>query len=461
MIRKINYLRYTISFIVLLFATTVIAEAQIEVSTLAGDDSRGSLVAAIKAANERKADPANPVVIRFDKKLEGEIVLSMDLPNITNHISVIGNVVNGKPAITVNGVVNAENYGGLLGGASPGFRLFFVTSGQTVSFENLIMTKSNNSGIRNEGGDVTVKNCMFTYNLGFGQEYGTAGAVHSEGGSLVVIGSYFFYNNGGVGGVEGGPGFGGSGSINVVDGNAVIMNSSFFENEGGFGGVGVGSVAGPGMLMARGSNVTVINCTVANNFGGGSIVTGASGGIVMLGTNMLILQSTIVDNIGGAGLGGFDGIDFCSGGIHVLSGTLTLGGNIFAGNKNGNDIDTDIETQRSGEILSLGRNLFGYANVEINGTGDVKGILMKDVVATTPEGRFKSEATSGILSTIALTANSPAKNKSTKFTDISPVAAGEANTKFFADVASKYSSLLQADQNGKQRAANPSIGAVE
>lgn len=458
-----NKINYFLCSIVLLFATTLIVEAQVNVSTLAGDDSRGSLIAAIKTANERKADPANPVVISFDKKLQGEIVLTMDLPKITNHISVVGNLVDGKPAVTVNGSVNAESYGGLLGGVMPGFGLFFVTADKTVSIENLILTKSNRSGITNEGGTVTVKNCMFTYNLGIGREYGTAGGIDSEKGSLTVIGSYFFYNNGGVGGVEGGPGLGGAGSINVVDGNALIINSSFSENEGGFGGVGVGSVAGPGAVMARNSNVSIVNSTIVNNFGGGSIVTGASGGLILLRGNMRILQSTIVENIGGAGLGGFDGIDFCSGGIHVLAGTLTLGGNIFVGNRNGVDEETDIESQVSGEVRSLGHNLYSLSSLEISATGDVKGVALDRVIATKSSDQYKTDlkVVSGVAPTVALAANSPAKNKSIKFTDISPVASSDANAKFFADEANKYSSLLQADQNGNPRAANPSIGAVE
>ena len=468
MMKKIGFLRYLI--IVFLFAATSrcasvssVAQAQqIEVSSLAGDDSRGSLIAAIKSANTQKADPDNPVTIRFARNLAGEIVLSMDLPEIENHVSFVGNVDNsGKPTITINGSVNPAINGGLAGGFSPGFRLFFVTSGKTVSFENLILTKSNKSGITSEGGTVTVKNCMLTYNLGVGQDHGTAGAIQSENGNLTVIGSYFFYNNGGLGGTEGRVGYGGAGSINVINGNAVVINSSFFENEGGFGGIGVGSVAGPGALMAFNSNVSIVNCTAANNFGGGSIVTGASGGFMIIRGNMLISQSTIVDNVGGAGLGGFDGIDFCSGGIHVLAGVLTLGGNIITGNLNGNDEYTDLESQRSGEVRSLGHNLYGFANVELNGTGDTKGIATKDVVATTSEGKFKSEVTSGILSTVALTADSPAKNKSVAVTGISPVSSGDPNAKFFADAWSNYSSLLQADQNGKQRTANPSIGAVE
>lgn len=465
--KKTGFLRYII-LIVLFVANSHCGSVrsmtqvqQIEVSTLAGDDSRGSLIAAIKDANSRTANPDNPVTIRFANRLAGEIILSMDLPEIENHVSIVGNVADGKPTITINGSVNPAINGGLAGGFSPGFRLFFVTSGKTASFENLILTKSNKSGITNEGGTVTVKNCMFSYNLGIGREHGTAGAIESEGGNLTVIGSYFFYNNGGMGGTDGRIGYGGAGGINVINGNAVVINSSFYENEGGFGGIGVGSVAGPGALMAFNSNVSIVNCTAAENFGGGSIVTGASGGFMIIRGNMRILQSTIVDNIGGAGLGGFDGIDFCSGGIHVLAGVLTLGGNIIAGNVNGNDEDTDIETQRSGEVRSLGHNLYGIANVELNGTGDVKGIVMRNVVATTPEGKYKSEITSGILSTIALTANSPAKNKSTRFTDINPVPSGDASARFFTDAASKYSALLQADQNGNQRAANPSIGAVE
>ncbi len=448
---------------ILFVAATTIVNAQIEVSTLAGNDSKGSLIAAIKSANTQKADPAKPVTIRFAKKLAGEIVLSMDLPSIENHISFVGNLENGKPTVTINGSVNPAINEGLKGGVSPGFRLFVVSAGKTVSFENLHLAKSNKSGITNNGGNVTVKNCMFTYNMGIGSIHGTAGAIQSEKGNLTVIGSYFYYNTGGVGGTDGGVGYGGAGCINVINGNAVVINSSFFENEGGFGGVGVGSVGGPGAIMVREGNVSMANCTVAGNFGGGSIVTGASGGFVMIDGSMSILQSTIVDNLGGAGLGGFDGVDFCSGGIHVLAGKLILGGDIFVGNNNGADEATDIESQVSGEVRSLGRNLYSVAKVEVNATGDVKGATLKDVVATNAQGKYKSEVTSGFLPTVALTASSPAKGKSVAVTSASfnPVSSGDANAKFFDEAWGKYGSLLQADQNGKKRAASPNIGAIE
>jgi hypothetical protein len=97
----------------------------------------------------------------------------------------------------------------------------------------------------------------------------------------------------------------------------------------------------------------------------------------------------------------------------------------------------------------------------MSGTGDEKGVLLKDVVVTTSEGKHKSGIVSGFLPTVALTANSPARNKSARFTSISPVLPSDANSKFFTDAAGKYASLLQADQNGKQRTASPSIGSVE
>ena len=232
--------RTSLMFLFVLAATLTV-KAQIEVTTLAGDNSAGSLVAAIQAANKQKADPAKPATIRFAKQLSGEIVLSMDLPAIDNHIALTGNMANGHPTVTINGSVNPAVNEGLKGGISPGFRLFNVKQGKTFTIDNLHLTKSNQSGIVNEGGSVTVKNCMFTYNVGIGSVHGTAGAIQNETGNLTVVGSYFFYNTGGVGGTDGGVGYGGAGGINVINGNAVIINSSFLDNEGGFGGVGVGT----------------------------------------------------------------------------------------------------------------------------------------------------------------------------------------------------------------------------
>ena len=102
----INSLLFTIFSIVVFFATTFNVKAQIEISTLEGDDSEGSLIAAILTANAQNTDPAKPIMIRFTKNLSGEIVLSMDLPAIENHIIFAGNTENGKPCITINGMVN-------------------------------------------------------------------------------------------------------------------------------------------------------------------------------------------------------------------------------------------------------------------------------------------------------------------------------------------------------------------
>jgi len=447
--------------VVLFFAATLMAKAQIEVSTLAGNDSKGSLIAAIKLANAQKADPAKPVIIRFAKQLSGAIVLSMDLPAIENHISFVGNAANGTPAITIDGSVNPAINQGIKGGISPGFRLFLIKEGKTVSFENLILTKSNQSGIFNEGGTVTVKNCMFILNMGIGRELGSAGAIQNEGGNLTVIGSYFNHNIGGVGGSEGGIGFGGGGGISVINGNAVVINSSFIDNDGGYGGIGVGSVGGAGAIMAIRSNVSVANCTVAGNFGGDCLVTAAAGGFVLVGGNMLVQQSTIVNNSGGMGYGGFGGIDLCSGGAHVLAGTLTLGGTIFVGNINGKDEDTDVDVLTDAELRSSGNNLTGIGHEALNGAGDVSGVELQQVVATTSEGKFQSSILSGFLPTVGLTAGSPAKNQSVGIKSISPVSSTDVSAKFFADSWNMYGSLLQADQNGTKRAAKPSIGAVE
>ena len=455
------FFRFSLFLCFCWFAPTLSGFAQIVVSTLAGNDANGSLIAAIKAANAQKTDAGKPVTISFAKNLSGEIVLSMDLPAIENHISFAGNLSNGNPTITINGSVDPSVNNGIMGGISPGFSLFVVKQGRTVAFENLHLTKSNKSGIYNDGGTVTVKNCLFTYNVGIGSEQGAAGAIHSENGLLTVIGSYFFYNTGGVGGTDGGVGYGGAGGITIVKGNAVVINSSFIENEGGFGGVGVGSVAGAGAIMVQDGNFSLSNSTVAGNFGGGSIVTGASGGIVIIKGNMLIAQSTIVDNQGGAGLGGFDGISFCSGGIHVLSGKLSISGNIIAGNLNGEDEATDIEAQQSGEVHSTGNNLLGKAKVQIEGKADVNNIVLSNIIATTSEGTYKTEVLSGFLPTISLTANSPAKNQGATVTHFNPVESSDANAGFFTDAWKKYGTLLQADQNGKKRTEKPSIGSIE
>src|SRR5690606_34850821 len=99
------------------------------------------------------------------------------------------------------------------------------------TLEGLTIAASNHSGITNMG-DLTVKNCILSKNLGAGSINGTGGGIQNENGNLTVIGCFFDYNTGGIGGTDGGVGFGGAGGINLVSGNAIVLQSTFVDNEG-------------------------------------------------------------------------------------------------------------------------------------------------------------------------------------------------------------------------------------
>jgi len=212
-----------------------------------------------------------------------------------------------------------------------------------------------------------------------------------------VIGCFFDYNTGGVGGTDGGVGYGGAGGINIAGGNVVVAQSSFIDNEGGFGGVGVGSAGGAGAVSVLNGNVSIVNCTIAGNFGGGSIVSGASGGMIVVGGSASLLRSVVCNNMGGAGFGGFGAVEFCSGGIHILKGSFTLGGNILGTNFNGKDVKTDLEKEADGEVRSAGYNLFGTSNAKLEGTGDTVLEDLSKAIVCDKDGKFKAEVKSGFI----------------------------------------------------------------
>ena len=396
---RLHSVRQAIScFLISIFSVFALnAQKTFEVKNLSGDASKGSLIEAINKANETLgASAEKPNIIQFAKGLKGEIILSENLPALNNHIAILGNLSEGKPAVKINGSVNPAVNEGLKGGVSPGFRTFVVNTGKTVSIEGLEISASNHTGITNMG-NLTVKNCILSKNFGAGSINGTGGGIQNENGNLLVIGCFFDYNTGGVGGTDGGVGYGGAGGINIAGGNVVVAQSSFIDNEGGFGGVGVGSAGGAGAVSVLNGNVSIVNCTIAGNFGGGSIVSGASGGMIVVGGSASLLRSVVCNNMGGAGFGGFGAVEFCSGGIHILKGSFTLGGNILGTNFNGKDVKTDLEKEADGEVRSAGYNLFGTSNAKLEGTGDTVLEDLSKAIVCDKDGKFKAEVKSGFI----------------------------------------------------------------
>jgi hypothetical protein len=238
----------------------------------------GTLRAAIESAN------VNPGfdTIDFDAGLNGTIVLSSGLPQLTDDVEISG---PGADVITVSG--NSLH------------RPFFVSSGSTATLRGLTIANGRSSlvvsggtggAIQNEG-NLTVIDCVLSNNHA---EF-DGGAIRNVDGSLVVNHSTLSNNTVGESGV-------GAGISNAGTGIVEIKESTLTANIGAYYG---GAVDNEG-------TITIVRSTLSNN---AALIGGASSNVGALH----IRNSTISGNEATAGSGA---IDNYAGEAHVEFSTL-------------------------------------------------------------------------------------------------------------------------------------------
>ena len=215
--------------------------------TSSGDSGTGTLRQAILDASSSGGDTIN-----FD--LTGTITLTSGQLFITKNLTISG------PGANVLTVRRSP-----AGGTSE-FRIFSIGSGSNVTISDLTIRNGrdyNSGGIYNDGGTLTVNNCVFTANSGGG--YGGGGIMNdgSNHNARLTVNNCVFDGN----------------SADFMAGG--ILNFSTGDS----------------------ANLTVSNCTVSNNSasdGGGIVNYGADGTVTSVVTNTTITGNSAEFGRGGA-----------------------------------------------------------------------------------------------------------------------------------------------------------------
>ncbi|MCB9831644.1 MAG: hypothetical protein H6807_04145 [Planctomycetes bacterium] len=151
------------------------------------------------------------------------------------------------------------------------------------------------------GGSPEILFCVVDNNIGgpVGGEFGvnSSGAGGIYGLAPKIRNTYIRNNKAGYSGMEGLRGAGGG---VYVAGNALIESSVITDNEGGSDGLAPG-MGGGGGIHALSGDVTVIQCTVANNVGGSAYDLCGCGGIHSDFGSLAIVNSILWGDSGGVG----------------------------------------------------------------------------------------------------------------------------------------------------------------
>jgi hypothetical protein len=295
--------------------------------------------------------------------------------NLTGTIYLTSGELFPQASITIDGpgqtvVTVARSFAA----GTPAFRIFNISSFVTVTISGLAISNGNASGggggILNAG-TLIVRDCTI-------QDNSTAGGAGiANSGTITITRCSFGRNNS--------PGSVGGGLANFSPtGTATVTASTFFDN-----------VSANGGGIYNESTLSLTNCTLSGN----TATDGA--GIYNNGGNLTLLNCTVANNNGsstntgngGGGIGNFNG-----GAVHI-------GNTIVAGN-------TDSQGGRDvfGAFISDGSNLI---RVKEDSTGFTDG-ANHDLVGTvaSPRNAFLGQLQlyGGTTTTISLGSSSPAIN---------------------------------------------------
>jgi predicted outer membrane repeat protein len=200
------------------------------------------------SSREALADAGTGYTIFFS--ITGTIGLTSGELLVNHSVNISG---PGSANLTVNG--NGSN------------RIFHVSSGQTVTISDLMISNGNDynaGGIYNDGATLTVNNCVFTANSGGG--YG-GGCIMNDASN--------------------------------VNANLTVNNCLFDSNSADFMGGGILNFTTSNTT----ANLTVSNCTISNNSaqdGGGIVNYGADGTVTSVVSNTTITGNSAQFGRGGA-----------------------------------------------------------------------------------------------------------------------------------------------------------------
>ena len=252
------------------------------------DSGAGTLRAAIVSAN---ANPG-PDTIEFNAGLNGTIVLSSDLPQLTGDVEITG---PGAEIITISG--------------QSLYRPFFVSSGNTVTLTGLTIANGQSSlvgsggtggGIHNEG-NLTVTDCVLSNNHA---EF-DGGAIRNFGGSLVVSQSTLSGNTVGESGVGAGISNAGAGTVSIIESTLTANTGAYYG--GAVDNEGTVTIA-RSTLSANGARIggavaNVGTLSIRNSTLSGNVATETSGGIDNFLGEASVEFSTLTENAANSGGG--------------------------------------------------------------------------------------------------------------------------------------------------------------
>ncbi len=359
------------------------------------------------------------------------IQLTTVLPNLSSNITITG---PGANLLTVNGEAQSNN----------NYRIFNVTTGNTVSISGLTISNGKAAGANGATGAVgqggailnvgslTLTACAFSSNFAQGGSgtgslasggLGQGGAIYSTGPQLTVQRCTFSsnYASGGSGGngayinntqtsgfQPGGPGAAAQGAAIYADApsGVTITNSTFYGNaaSGGSGG-GSGFSNSP------------------SNSGTGGAGGNGAGGAIYSAQALTLTSNTIAGNTASGGIGGYNNAfsnvgagGNASGGGILSVGTVTIGNTLVAiNNANSGSSDVTPGTAAGPDVFgAFSSNNFNLISVL---TASATGFTGADQTGTTgspldakldPQG---AQDNGGPTKTVRLKKGSPAVDK--------------------------------------------------
>lgn len=376
--------------VALTFLAAELAGAATFTVTSTDDDGPGTLRAALASASDGDTIDVTGV--------SGTILLTSGELPVNQSVAIVG---PGPTNLALDG--NAFSRVFDISGLNPVVSIagFTITNGAALGG----FVGDSGGGLYNEGGTLTLSNCVITGNSAF-----FGGGVFNDGAfgtaTLTAVNCTFSGNSASY--------FGGGGGIYnyslMGTVNLAVSNSSILGNSAGYRGGGIYNFSEVGKTF-----VSVINSTLSGNsagsYGGGGIENDGSGG----STTIQILSSTLSGNSAGGNGGGIDNFaESGSGILQVVNSTLSgnsaggIGGGINNDGYNGNAVlmiyNSTLSSNSAGisggGIWNEGQG--GSAPLEIGSTilsaGDSGGTLTNDSGTVISLGyNLSSDAANGLL----------------------------------------------------------------
>jgi len=296
------------------------------------------------------------------------------------HITGTGNVtITGG---TINGNTAALEGGGLWNGAG----IMTVSNTEITSNDaGGNAADDGGGGIFNNGGTLSLENTVLFDNLASGTA-GSGGGLFSIAGAITISNSSFEFNSANRAG----------GAIEVIAGNLTLNNTDLSSNDvngsagapapGIGGGIHISGITttiisggtisgngarreGGGLWNQVGSEMTINNVTLDDNYANGLQVTHGGGAIFVNGGTVNVNSSTISNNEArGAGLGSGGGIHIKAGGIANVNistisgnGSVNDGGGIY----NNGSLFIDASTIANNAAAEVGGGIANEAPVQL------------------------------------------------------------------------------------------------